>query len=127
MVFVVLSDKYLKSRYCMYELYEVWRNRKQDKKEFLNHVRVYTVPGTKIGDLSEWTIYADYWAEKCDTIDAIVKKRGAEILGKMGGEDHYRMKQFSLHIVDMLKTLTEIRQPRDFEELKTYGFSDSPG
>ena len=33
-VFVILSDKYLKSPYCMYELLEVWRNCKVADEEF---------------------------------------------------------------------------------------------
>jgi hypothetical protein len=34
-VFVFLSDKYLQSTYCMFELFELWRNSKQNKAEFL--------------------------------------------------------------------------------------------
>jgi internalin A len=37
------------------------------------------------------------------------------------------MKDFSHHIGEILATVTDILQPRDFEELKSYGFSDAPG
>ena len=49
-VLVVLSDKYLKSPYCMYELFEVWRNARQEDEEFLKRIRVYTLPDAKILD-----------------------------------------------------------------------------
>jgi internalin A len=37
-VFVVISDKYLKSPYCMNELFELWRNCREDEDEFLDHI-----------------------------------------------------------------------------------------
>jgi internalin A len=47
-VFVILSDKYLRSPYCMYELLEIWRKCEADEVKFLTRVRVYIVPGTKV-------------------------------------------------------------------------------
>ena len=35
-VFVFLSDKYLKSSYCMFELFEMWRNSRQNSADFLS-------------------------------------------------------------------------------------------
>ena len=34
-IFIVLSDKYLKSAYCMHELFDVWRNCREDDAEFI--------------------------------------------------------------------------------------------
>jgi hypothetical protein len=45
-VFIFLSDKYLTSIYCMYELFEMWRNSRENKTDFLRHVRAFTVDGT---------------------------------------------------------------------------------
>jgi Trypsin-like peptidase domain/TIR domain len=39
-IFVVLSDKYLKSPWCMFELFEIWRVNRQDETEFLERVRI---------------------------------------------------------------------------------------
>ena len=46
-VFIFLSDKYLRSPYCMFELFELWRNSRQNKDEFLRRVRFFTIDGTK--------------------------------------------------------------------------------
>ena len=35
-IFIVLSDKYLKSAYCMHELFDVWRNCREDDAEFID-------------------------------------------------------------------------------------------
>ena len=40
-IFVVLSDKYLKSAYCMHELLDVWRNCREDDAEFIKRTRAY--------------------------------------------------------------------------------------
>jgi internalin A len=56
-VFIVLSDKYLKSTYCMTELFEVWRNCREEDSEFIARTRVYVQPCAKIGTLAERTQY----------------------------------------------------------------------
>jgi hypothetical protein len=40
-IYIFLSDKYLRSQYCMFELFEIWRNSRQDKKDFLRRVRFF--------------------------------------------------------------------------------------
>ena len=47
-MFVILSDKYLKSPYCMYELLEVWRNCKAEDEVFRKRIRVYRLPDAKM-------------------------------------------------------------------------------
>ncbi len=47
-IFIVLSDKYLKSAYCMHELFDVWRNCREDDAEFIKRTRVFELPCAKI-------------------------------------------------------------------------------
>ncbi len=47
-VFVILSEKYLKSPYCMYELLEVWRNCKMEDEVYRQRIRVYRLPDAKM-------------------------------------------------------------------------------
>jgi internalin A len=67
-VFVVLSDKYLRSSYCMFELFEVWRNSRADRAEFLNTVRAFTLPGATISTALERLPYADHWRRGFQTL-----------------------------------------------------------
>jgi len=123
-VFVVLSEKYLTSPYCMFELSEVWRNCREDDAEFLSHVRVYTLPGTRIWTARDRAQHALHWKHEYDALAAMVREHGDEILGEKGEREYRRMKKFSRQIGDMLATVADILQPRDFEELKKCGFSD---
>ena len=121
-VFVVLSNKYLKSPYCMYELYELWVNCRQDDNEFLSHIRVYTLPDAEIWTPLERAECAEYWENEYVNLERKLKHLGESDFRK------YRcMKSFSHHIGEILATVTDILQPRNFEELEKYGFSDIPG
>jgi internalin A len=50
-VCIVLSDKYLKSPYCMHELFDVWRNCREDGKTFVDRTRVFVLPSALAGQL----------------------------------------------------------------------------
>jgi internalin A len=126
-VFVVLSNKYLKSPFCMYELYELWRNCRQDDEEFLSHVRVYTLPDAEVWTPLERAQCAAYWRDESGKLEAVFKGYGFDILGKTDVQKYLLMKDFSHQIGEILATVTDVLQPRDFEELKSYGFSDGPG
>jgi internalin A len=125
-VFVVLSDKYLKSPYCVYELYELWRNCRQNDDEFLSHVRVYTLPDAKIWTPLDRAKRAAYWRDESGRLEAVFKDYGYDILGKTDVQKYLLMKQFSHQIGEILATVADILQPRNFEEFLKYGFDDPP-
>ena len=47
-IIVILSDKYLKSRACMTELYGIWLQARGEDEDLLEKVRVFTHEGTKV-------------------------------------------------------------------------------
>ncbi|KJV08290.1 hypothetical protein VZ95_18735, partial [Elstera litoralis] len=40
-IFIFMSDSYLRSPNCMYELYHIWQHSEQCEKDFINRVRIY--------------------------------------------------------------------------------------
>jgi internalin A len=122
-VFVILSDKYLKSPHCMFELCEIWRTSRQEGPKLLDRVRVYT-----LGDADIWkplarAKYAAHWRKEHDDFEAYVRENGGpSILGERDFAAYRRMGEFCRHVGDILATLADIVQPRSFEELKQYGF-----
>jgi len=125
-VFVVLSDKYLRSTFCMFELFEVWRNCRNEDDEFLRHIRVFTLPCAKIRTPVDRTLCAVYWREEWDKLNVLVKQHGYDILGERDAHQHRLMKKFANEIGDILWTVADILKPRDFDEFAKYGFSDRP-
>jgi internalin A len=106
----------------MFELAEVWRNCRQDDDEFLSRIRVYTLPGANIWTPLERAQCAVYWKEECRKLEIIVKEHGDDILGDRDSQQYRLMKKFSREIGDILASVTDILQPRDFEEFEQYGF-----
>jgi internalin A len=125
-IFVVLSDKYLKSPFCMFELFEIWRNSRQDKAEFLRRVRIYTLGDAKIWKPVDRVGYGKYWKDQHDELRAAVDEAGLDVLGEEDLRSYRLMQDFASKVGDILALFANIVQPRSFDDLKTYGFDDPP-
>jgi hypothetical protein len=53
-----LSDKYLRSPYCMTELYSVYQNARQERQEFLNRIIPLVLKDANIGNWRGRATYA---------------------------------------------------------------------
>jgi internalin A len=62
-VCIMLSDKYLKSPYCMHELFDVWRNCREDGGTFIDRTRVFVLPSAKISTEGDRAQYAIHWQD----------------------------------------------------------------
>jgi internalin A len=121
-VFVFLSDKYLHSPFCMYELLELWRTSKQDSATLRDRIRVYTLDDADIWQPLSRLQVAAYWKKEYDKIDAFVHDNGGtSILGERDFEAYKRIGDFYRDVGNILATLADIVQPRTFEDLKRYG------
>jgi len=124
-VFVILSDKYLRSPHCMFELSEVWRNSRQEGRAFLDRVCVFALPDARIWTSSDRIGWAVHWKRQHDELDALSRQHGATILGETGSAELRLMQRFYTQVQDILATLTDIVQPRTFEELEQFGFDEN--
>ena len=72
-VIVAMTEKYFKSPNCMFELYEVFRNSKFEKEEFIKKIfpiRVESIPFDKPKIMRE---YLNYWKTKKEDKGVLVK------------------------------------------------------
>ena len=123
-VFVILSGKYLRSPHCMFELSEIWRNSRQEGPAFLKRVRIYALPDAMISDPTDWAHWAVHWKRQHDALDILAREHGAAILGEHGHRRLRQMQQFYTQVADILGTIADMVQPRDFDQLKRYGLDD---
>jgi internalin A len=123
-VFVVLSEKYLKSPYCMFELFEVWRNSRTDPVEFMERVKAYSLPCAKISTPLDRVQHAIYWKEQYEALDAAVKPHGLGILGVADLRQYKLMQDFAHRVSDILATVAGVLQPHSFEELEKHWLDD---
>jgi internalin A len=89
-------------------------------------VRIFALPDAKIWDPLDWTDWAIYWKKQHDALDSRARKHGAGILGESGQRRLLQMQRFYTQVPDNLGILSDIVQPRTFEELEHYGFDDAP-
>jgi hypothetical protein len=123
-VFVILSKKYLESDYCMYELSEIWRNSKQDRKTFLNKVRIFALSDANIYKPKDWVGWALHWKNEHDELDNIAREHGPSLLGTIAHKRLIQMQQFYMHVSDILGTISDIVVPKTLEDLERYGLGD---
>jgi len=123
-IFVVLSDKYLKSPYCMFELFEIWRVNRQDDTEFLKRVRVYALEDAKISTPIDRLRYAGYWKKEHDELKRAIEEVGLDVIGQADMRLYKLMQGYYNQVSDMLALFASILQPRTFDDLKQYGFGE---
>lgn len=133
-VFIVLSDKYLKSPFCMYELWEVWRNSRLDDAEFRRRIRAWVLPDAKIWSAEDRVHCAIYWKQQHDKLQSLRDQHGDDVLGAAGSRDLLRMKKFYQNVTDILAAVADTLLPATFTtddphlrgKLERFAFDDEP-
>ena len=118
-VFVVLSDKYLKSFNCMFELTEIWNYSRRNEEEFARRTRVYALPCLNIYDDLVHEEYVTYWEREVAKLRPKVHS-----FATIKHAKYRRMKSFILEMSEILAMITIRRMPRTFAELVQYGLDD---
>jgi internalin A len=123
-VFVILSDKYLRSPYCMYELLEIWRKCSGEEEKFLGRIRAYVIPGTKIYSVPDRAQYAIHWRQEYEKVDQLIHDHGPDVVGPRGFQEYKLMGDFRRWVAEILEAVADRLQPRDFDDLVKYGLDD---
>lgn len=117
-VILVISDQYLKSPNCMFELVQIAKN-----EEFGDRIFPIVLPDAQIYEATDRLKYVEYWENKVQELDAALKKVSAANLdGFREDIDLYaEIRQYLPRLANILKdmnTLTpDIHSQSDFEEL----------
>jgi hypothetical protein len=78
-IIVVISDKYVKSPYCMFELYEIARNSKFSKEEFTKKIYPIFIEFIDFANPAILSTYYDYWEETEKSWKDLIDKRGDKL------------------------------------------------
>jgi internalin A len=74
-VFVFLSGKYLKSPYCMYELFGIWRECAERGDKFRERTSFFVFPSAQIYSRAGIDVYTRHWADEATTLEAELAPR----------------------------------------------------
>jgi internalin A len=123
MIIVVLSDRYLESDFCMYELNGIWTRACHDENLFLARVIPLILPDAKLKTTQDFLTRGEYWlSQKRDLDDRI--GQNLDSVGPLLYERYKLIKQFAEHATDMLLLLLDKHEPRDFERQAQEGFQE---
>ena len=122
LIVVVISDKYLKSPYCMYELLEISQHQNI-------HERIFPIvlEDAKIREPEDCADYVIFWRDKENGLRQAVEKVGLETLSPEGGlfqryKRYQAIMQNADHLIDYLadmNTLTsQLLAANDFATIK---------
>jgi internalin A len=121
-VCIVLSDKYLRSAYCMHKLFDVWRNCREDGGTFIDRTRALLLPSAKISTAVERAQYVIYWQNKVKEVNALVRKHGQFVLSDKDNAEFRLMTRFVNETVNVLQLAHDTLQPLSFDDFVKHVF-----
>lgn len=114
-VVAVISDKYLRSPYCMYELYSLWRRFGSDSNELAQHVVPIVLPDAKIEKIQQRQTYVDHWTAEKEAVEAVVHKGSALDWSTETFNDARLIREFAQNVEPILRFLRDVLMPRDLK------------
>jgi internalin A len=129
-VFIILSDKYLRSPNCTYELFLVWQGCRASAREFRNRVRIFKLSDVKLGTPQQRQVYHDWWKRQLKHQGTLIAKLQADgnlvDLPALDFERYKAMSRFAGDVLNILSLINDMLQPRTWEDFIRYGFGDPP-
>lgn len=80
-IVVVISEKYLKSPYCMYELLEIYQN-----NDFESRIIPIVLTDARIYENDTLLAYQEYWIAEKNKLDQKIKENGGDAIEVIGEE-----------------------------------------
>ena len=123
-VIVVISAKYLRSEYCMYELFKLYQNCCKKAEDFQRRIIPIILPDAGLsGSTAARLKPAEEWDKQRKELKATFAKN-PDILGEKGYKKYRLICEFSRNTFDMLDYLLDQLQPRDYDRQMEESFPE---
>ena len=117
-VLVILSEKYLRSVYCLSELYAIYQRAQGEEREFLKRVIPTSLQCARFATIEERDEHAEYWDNRYESLrKSQTRNRGnkdAALVREMG--------RWAYEISDMLACVNNVLHPKSFEDIAANDF-----
>jgi TIR domain-containing protein len=111
-VIVVLTDKYLRSPYCMTELYAIYRRSLGEKEEFLRRIIALVLADARFSAWRDLANYAKHWKTEFEEV-----KNELPNLGPADFRLYKEMQKWYLDVGEILAYVSDIVVPHGFDEI----------
>jgi len=117
-VIVILSEKYLRSPYCMTELHALYQNSRQEKPEFLDRIILLVLDDARFGTLRERVEYAKYWEAEYLNL-----KADLDYLAEDDFRLYQNIKKWYVDVGNMLAYVNDVMVPHGFDDIVKEDFA----
>ena len=117
-IVVVLSEKYLKSAFCMTELNEIFKNTGGQMAGFLRHVVPVSLKDARIGDLVARAECSEYWQQEALRLKPHVAHLGGDSFRK-----YKQMNVWSYQVGDLLDWIGDTLHPQGIAAIQRNHFA----
>ena len=121
-VFVILSEKYLQSAFCVGELYEIWLHCRGREEEFRERVRVFVQDDARIGSIPDRRRHVLWWQRQFQEINDLIAEAPEVPLPNRDHAAWLRMRGFTQCLGDILSLVADTLRPHRFDDLDKYWF-----
>ena len=115
LIYIFLTDAYLKSPNCMYELLMIWQTCGDDQELFRKRTRVIVAPGIEIQTIAGRMKYTAYWLTQRNEIKAIITEN-VDALGPTDLRNLRRIQDFAHKVSEMLAQIADSRLANSIDE-----------
>ena len=106
-IIVALSDKYLKSENCMFELYEIFRNSGLEKAELIKKLYPIRVESLNLSSPKIIAEYFTHWQNKRSEWEELIRQLGNDIQGPQL-KQYEKIKKIIAELGELLDLLKDI-------------------
>ena len=121
-IVVAISDKYLKSAYCMSELLEIYRRSNSDLEEMLKKIFPIVLEDAKIYNPEDEVDYLKYWEDKKDQLNEELKNIDLEHAATFA--DDLRMYDEITSVIPVLSKLLKDINTLNLQKLSANNFAE---
>jgi internalin A len=111
-VIVVLSDKYLRSPYCMTELYSIYQRSVGEKEDFLRRIIPLVLEDARFGTWRDRLVYTKHWRTEFEEMELHFKD-----LAEADFRLYKAMQEWHNRIGDILAYVNDVLHPHGFDEI----------
>jgi internalin A len=118
-IIVILSEKYLKSPYCMFELYSAWRFQRAEPDRFAEVLRAFRLPDAKISDDFERAAIAGHWRKQMEKFEGLDMRD----LSEQGMVRYKLVCDYANRVGDILDMIADRIRPSEWDEFLDDAFA----
>lgn len=117
---VFLSEAYLQSPNCMYELLIAWQRSKDNPEEFRDRVKVWLMPGLDAHKFEARDHFRDFWRAEYERREELIGGKPSRGLPGSEVDEKNRIGEIADHVQGILHFVANSLSPASVDEFQTW-------